>query len=91
MALALPPALLLLHRPLPQRPPGDLLGLVAGLGGRRFRLPELSGTLPARGVRPAARIDAVARAERRLRRWSVGGTLLPLLALVLFALLAGAG
>ena len=91
VALALPPALLLLRRPLPQRPPGDLLGLAAGLGGRSFRLPDLSTALPARALRMSALIDAIARAERRLRRWAVGGTLLPLLALALFALLAGAG
>jgi hypothetical protein len=82
-------ALLLLRFPLPDKPPGDLLTLPVRRRRATPRLPEL----PGRNIDPAklaaALRNAVARGERVLLRRQASAALLPLLALVLFGLLAG--
>ena len=84
-------ALFLSRIALPVQPPGDLLHLAGGL--HRLSLP--------RPVMPRAGPDgrrlvtvlrrAVARGERRLLRWQVGGAALPFLALLLLLGLLAAG
>jgi hydrogenase-4 component B len=86
VALALPVVLLLLRQRLPAFPPGDLLLLLPAWHPAQVGLP---GKEPRAGVFRFVEIlpRVVADADLRLIRWSMSGTLLPIIAVVLLVLL----
>jgi hypothetical protein len=88
VALGASGALLLLRVPLPVQPPGDLLHLAGGLRHIRLPRPVMPRARPVGRRLATLLVRAVARGERRLLRWQVGGAALPFLALLLLGLLA---
>jgi hypothetical protein len=88
VAIALPPAAIVLRWRLPQRPPSDLLLLLGAWRGRTVKMPSpLSLRADVGGACRAARRNS-ARLEGLLIRWRLTGVLVPLLVLLMLTLLS---
>jgi hydrogenase-4 component B len=85
--VALPLTALLLRWKLPERPPGDLLLVAERWLPRAVSVPDIPSPPQDAGRFLSALTGVIAAAERRLIRWSVGGTFLPVIVVLLLVLL----
>jgi len=88
LALALLLSLALRRRPLPERPPGDLLLLLTFRPAGQIRLPEPPALFRTAQDLVQTLQRLAARTESALQRWSLSGALLPMLVLLVLYLLS---